>query len=818
MRSVFPFCGAVLVSAWLLAACSDDDPSPHPSSSSGNDAGDAGGAGGDGGAVRDGGGGAGGGGAGGVGGGGSAGATPTGPDPGGGYIDDLETPNPYPGGRDFFVDSASGDDARAGTSPQEAFKTLAKVGGSFLQPGDRVFLRRGSTFRETLTVGVAGTAEAPITFSAYGAGPAPIVTGAAVVTGSWAPVSGKIHRLQTSAKIGRELLVDHAFMTEARYPNASLAGRARYLFKDDRTGQSYQVHPAGKPRQYYLKDSDLPSSPPGGGSFVGSSLTIRNNNFSYAIGKIVAYDDASKTLTFDLDAYDYVIVYGTELDPDLPRLGWGYFIWGSPGLVDEPTEWSFENGALTLWAPNGADPAGRLVEYLARDHAVSLAPGANYIRLEHLVLEGARRAAVELANGARGVTLEHCELRNSYIGVTSWEATELSIQKNYFHDLLEHASVTSDAISVEYAYNELEDIALFPGQVASNWSYTGVEISGKEGVGTMNMHHNELSRFGYIAIGGGGNGLIEDNIVRDPMMILTDGAGISWDHIAYNQHLVVRHNVVLNAVGDSDSTPAEHWDSGSQMGQGLYFGNHSPANTTVEGNSVKVASGTCMLVDTSRISDGSGRKVASAGQSIKDNKFFDCRHFGIVLTDQSVGLWNGRADGACSGTNGACFVPECDKNVTGNEVYTMRPGAAGLSYFYWYSNAKGELIDYGTSDRNKIFTPAAAYQPFTTLALYDLSSPKVNVYTLSQWQAAMGKDMSSSSSSGRANLVDDPAMRGAMIVNDSFAPKTYSSAEGTLERCLFTLTGAPVTDPLTLQPLDSIIVERGKRNADGSCL
>ncbi len=69
----------------------------------------------------------------------------------------------------YYVDP-DGSDAAAGTSPEAAWKTVARVNNSNLQPGDRVLFEGGGVWRETLEPRASGTAEAPITFSSYGEG------------------------------------------------------------------------------------------------------------------------------------------------------------------------------------------------------------------------------------------------------------------------------------------------------------------------------------------------------------------------------------------------------------------------------------------------------------------------------------------------------------------------------------------------------------------------------------------------------------------------------------------------------------------------
>jgi hypothetical protein len=96
----------------------------------------------------------------------------------------------------FYVDAASGSDARAGTSAATAWKSLATVTAATFSPGTRVLLRRGSTFGKGFTLAESGRPGAPITVSTYGAGAAPVITGGGargacvLLSGSWLALDG----------------------------------------------------------------------------------------------------------------------------------------------------------------------------------------------------------------------------------------------------------------------------------------------------------------------------------------------------------------------------------------------------------------------------------------------------------------------------------------------------------------------------------------------------------------------------------------------------------------------------------------------------
>lgn len=67
---------------------------------------------------------------------------------------------------EYYVDSSRGDDAAAGTSPAEAWKTLARTRKGEVKPGDTVRLARGGVWREQL-IPVSGEKGSPVTYTWY---------------------------------------------------------------------------------------------------------------------------------------------------------------------------------------------------------------------------------------------------------------------------------------------------------------------------------------------------------------------------------------------------------------------------------------------------------------------------------------------------------------------------------------------------------------------------------------------------------------------------------------------------------------------------
>ena len=74
----------------------------------------------------------------------------------------------------WYVDSEGGDDAAAGTSEAAAIRSLGRVNGLDVKPGDKVLFKRGGLWRGTLRP-KSGEPGSPVLYSSYGTGPKPIL-------------------------------------------------------------------------------------------------------------------------------------------------------------------------------------------------------------------------------------------------------------------------------------------------------------------------------------------------------------------------------------------------------------------------------------------------------------------------------------------------------------------------------------------------------------------------------------------------------------------------------------------------------------------
>jgi hypothetical protein len=78
-------------------------------------------------------------------------------------------------GTAYYVDCSQGDDSNEGTSPSRAWGSLKHVNETIFQPGEGIFIKRGTTCSGTLTPHGSGKEGEPIIMGAYGRGELPII-------------------------------------------------------------------------------------------------------------------------------------------------------------------------------------------------------------------------------------------------------------------------------------------------------------------------------------------------------------------------------------------------------------------------------------------------------------------------------------------------------------------------------------------------------------------------------------------------------------------------------------------------------------------
>ncbi len=100
---------------------------------------------------------------------------------------------------EYFFDSQAGSDENAGTSEAAPLASLDKLAKLPLEPGDVVYLKRGSAFRGRLRFQGNGAEGQPVRITAYGEGPKPEILGSVLLEG-WQQHAGEVYKVAVAPK------------------------------------------------------------------------------------------------------------------------------------------------------------------------------------------------------------------------------------------------------------------------------------------------------------------------------------------------------------------------------------------------------------------------------------------------------------------------------------------------------------------------------------------------------------------------------------------------------------------------------------------
>ncbi len=86
-----------------------------------------------------------------------------------------------PGPATYYLDSVSGSDSNAGTSPDQAWKTLARANEQTFGPGDKLLFKAGTAYKGPFRPQGSGSTGAPIIVDKYGEGNKPRIDGGGIL-------------------------------------------------------------------------------------------------------------------------------------------------------------------------------------------------------------------------------------------------------------------------------------------------------------------------------------------------------------------------------------------------------------------------------------------------------------------------------------------------------------------------------------------------------------------------------------------------------------------------------------------------------------
>jgi len=482
---------------------------------------------------------------------------------------------PARAGANYYF-AANGNDASDCKTVSAPCHSLERLNALPQLPGTAFLLRRGDRFPGAILAQGSGFPQEPLTFSAYGDGPAPILDGGLPVT-VWTLVSQTPTAWTYAADVPPEtdgqpfaLIEDDRVLPLARFPDS---GFARVASADSES---------------LVLDPDVLARHPHG--LQGSNMRIRAQRRVLSNRAVRGFDATTGRITWD----------GPLPKEPLPDAG--VFFTDTPEGLDRPGAWyCYPDSSplprdghrlrLTL-APEDA-PAAHSLRIANAGYGIKGSGVAN-VRIAGIDFEAQVSAAVYCYDCTH-VDVENCHVRNAVLTGIEFSGTGFTATGNSVEGAL-LAGISSLPVSdlnplqtaetgARIVGNRIARIGLF-----ARLGRSGPDDDGEMGIGIRALGNGDRigdNRIDSTACDGirflGRRDIVDGNVVRNACLHLDDGGAIhtgpaqgAWG----SEGSEVRRNLIVSAPGSAAGTPGA-----STQAYGIFL-DEKTADAKVAGNFV----------------------------------------------------------------------------------------------------------------------------------------------------------------------------------------------------------------------------------------
>lgn len=470
----------------------------------------------------------------------------------------------------YYV-AANGSDNNNGTSSSTPFKTIAKLNTLVLKPGDKIFFRRGDTFRGQLNIKQSGTALRPLTITSYGNGPLAVISGSEYVK-NWSLHKGKIYKAALHANPVM-VFYNSTLCLTARYPNSG------FLTIDKANGK----------KGFY--DAALTQT---NGYWNGATLHNRMVRWQYGEHKVQSFANGHITISGPIE-YDFT-------------KGWGYFLSNKMEALDTTGEFYFNPSQQELYLWSVSLPANNSVEASVYDYGINI-ENASYICISNISFRHQQVNGVIAGFNNTNISIQQCHFNAIYSkAINLATVNNVVIKNNIITDIYGKGIRAWGCENIIVQNNTIKRIGLYAGRATED-NYSAMEIVGDINYG--NISFNILDGIGYSGLIFSNNTRIENNLINNFCLTTDDGAAIyTWsddDHINRNgTGCVIRNNIIQNGIGNIQATPDKN-----DMVNGIYMDDAS-GNALIQNNTVVNCAQAGIFLHN------------SVNNTVKGNTFYNC--------------------------------------------------------------------------------------------------------------------------------------------------------------------------------------------------
>ena len=474
--------------------------------------------------------------------------------------------------KDYYLSSSSGNDNNSGTDPSSPWQSLDKLNSFYnLYPGDNVYFKRGDTFYGSINITQSGSSGNPITYSAYGSGEKPIITGFTWVA-SWNNIGGNIWESRdavSSLPYTNLVAVNNINTPMGRYPNSGFF-----------TVQSHYGNAS-------ITSSSLAGSP----DWTGAEVVNRKERWVFEKGTITW--QSGNTLSYS-DAAHYT-----------PTDGFGFFIQNDSRTLDVQNEWYYNSATKKIQVYSTSTP---YVQVPSIDNLVSFSYGVNYITIDNISFTGSNSSALKLSN-IGNIVIQNCSISFAGIdAITAANSPYVTITNNDISQTNDNGiRIGGDCPFVTVMYNTVKNVGLIAG-LSQTHSLGSISCRANNSI----VQYNVIENSGYNGMDIQGNNVsITNNYVNNSCLTKDDGGGIYITKPGVNRE--ISNNIVLNSIGTALGTNAPE---NTVLAHGIFL-EYGTTSVTVSGNSVSGCSGSGIFLHNA--SDIVVKGNTSFNNGIKDN-------------------------------------------------------------------------------------------------------------------------------------------------------------------------------------------------------
>ncbi len=429
--------------------------------------------------------------------------------------------------------------------------------------GDRFFLKRGQVFFGTIVCAVKGSESAPILLSAYGDGPAPVLSDLARIA-SWEKAGQNIWSARIEQPAGYAdfepsmLLRDGVQLALGRYPNA-----------EDPWGGCLPI--SGHNGRKGITASSIGNSP----NWEGAEVVLRTRRWILDRLRVRSHKGG------------YIDFQGESSYE--PYEGFGFFLQNHPAALDREGEWCYDRKKREILLYSTADPKTSVYEYPTGRVLADFSRSA-FLSMEGLELRGGNELTLGL-HDASGIRIGSCAFRFAgRTAVYGWNTKGMSLTDSEISDAQSNALNIHLAKGARIIGNRIIRTALRAGMgFGGDGQYNAIDIEGED----ILIEGNRLEGTGYVPIAFSGDDImIRRNIVDGYAMVKDDAGGIySWSEGKKpNRNRVVAQNLIRNGIGAPDG---QGWEGFSV--NGVYMDDRTD-HVLIEGNLIHDVAGSGIIV------------------------------------------------------------------------------------------------------------------------------------------------------------------------------------------------------------------------------